>query len=437
MSEKKIPRYFLGLFTVDSWREFKNNGGKIMGFNEKKTKAAQQLVPGDKVLCYLTKVSAFIGVMEVTGPAYTDHSPIWSDGVFPVRLPVSLLHETSLTAALPIRSLSQKLSFMKNSKSNIGWTIHVRTSPRLWNTKDAIVVTKALAKLASADQEIRKSVSSKSKQVSGKLFKETHFPLSTRVGLLIQKSKLVFENLPPDLISSYDNAISFNKVTGYSVNVPISTTCKPTAMCIKTCYFATGAPSWTNSLRHQARVFASIKADPIQFAERVALEYDKLGLTFLRWNGGGDLFVESVTAINHLGKIRPDIVLWVVTRIPEFAAQVDDLENVFIHFSLDKHSISRRAQFLNLKPRSTNYFFSYQCEPDENPNPKRIGRAAVIFFDNYRPSGDVTLFKSEILCPLNGKEDISGTCVECRRCFNGDAVRYEKISSNIAVTDAS
>ena len=144
MSSKKLPRYFLGLFTVDSWREFKRNGGKITGFNEKKAHAAQQLVLGDKILCYLTKVSAFIGVMEVTGPAYIDQTPIWSDGLFPVRLPVRLIHEASLSAALPIRSLSEKLSFMKNSESNTGWTIHVRTSPRLWSTKDAIVVVNAI-----------------------------------------------------------------------------------------------------------------------------------------------------------------------------------------------------------------------------------------------------------------------------------------------------
>jgi hypothetical protein len=34
------------------------------------------------------------------------------------------------------------------------------------------------------------------------------------------------------------------------------------------------------------------------------------------------------------GRKRPDIVLWVVTRIPEWAAKIEDLPNVFIHFSL-------------------------------------------------------------------------------------------------------
>ena len=29
-------RSFLGLFTIESWREFKRHGGHVMGFNEKK-----------------------------------------------------------------------------------------------------------------------------------------------------------------------------------------------------------------------------------------------------------------------------------------------------------------------------------------------------------------------------------------------------------------
>ena len=99
------------------------------------------------------------------------------------------------------------------------------------------------------------------------------------------------------------------RLPGYSVNVPIAETCLPTAMCMKTCYFARGAASWANSLRHQRKVHASMQSDPVAFAERVAMEYDNLGLTFIRWNGGGDLFEESVTTVNYLAKMR-------VTRTP-------------------------------------------------------------------------------------------------------------------------
>jgi hypothetical protein len=430
-SGERLPTDYLGVFSVESWREFLSHGGNVMGFNEKKAGIASRLFPGDRILCYLSKVSAFVGWMEVVGPSYIETKPLWSDGLYPVRLPVRVIKNLALSNAVPIKSLSAELSFMRGLTGGGGWSIYVRSSPRRWNAADSLVVREAISRNAAKTtaaanknvnfQELDSLITGKSVKVK--------FKADSRVMRVIQKTESVLAGDSEKIIGSYDKVLSFNKVTGYSVNVPIASTCRPTATCIQTCYFAKGAPSWTNSLKHQAAVQALIKVDPIAFAERVALEYDQLNLSFLRWNGGGDLFAESVSAINYLGMIRPDIILWVVTRIPEFAAQIAELKNVFIHFSLDKHSVSRREQFIRLKPRSKNYFFSYQCEPDEQPEPQRLGGAAVLFFDSYRPTGDVKHYKKEIVCPLNGKVDISETCVQCRRCFDGAAVSYEKISS--------
>ncbi len=249
-------------------------------------------------------------------------------------------------------------------------------------------------------------------------------PRSVRVGRVMEKTRGIMESEQTELLGSYENALSFNKVTGYSVNVPIGATCRPTAVCMKTCYFAVGAPSWSNSLRHQWKVMATMQANPAAFAERVAMEYDRLGLTFIRWNGGGDLFKENVEAINHLGKIRPDIPIWVVTRLPDWAAQIEQAPNVFIHFSLDKHSLGRRADFLKQKPRSQNHFFSYQCDRDEVPDAAGLEGIAVLFFDSYKPTGDVRKYRREVVCPLNGKDDITDVCRRCRRRFDGSAVSF-------------
>ena len=43
------PVDFLGVFTVESWREFLRHGGQVMGFNAKKAGIARQngAVPGN------------------------------------------------------------------------------------------------------------------------------------------------------------------------------------------------------------------------------------------------------------------------------------------------------------------------------------------------------------------------------------------------------
>ena len=397
-----------------------------MGFNEKKVKIASRLRPGDRIICYLSKVSAFIGILEVTGPSYHDTTPIWSGGVFPTRLPVSILEEVDLSEAVPIRSLKDKLSFLIAAGYSPYWTIHVLSSPRAWKARDGQTVQEAL--------KAAKGIHSASAFVS---ISGTSGPIATgrrkktignhvRVGRIIEKTRALSAAEDAGLLGSYENALSYNKVTGFSVNVPIAETCRPTAMCMKTCYFASGAPSWSNALRHQRKIHASIKDDPAAFAQRVALEHDRLGLTFIRWNGGGDLFAENVATINHLARIRPDMILWVVTRIPEWAAQIDDLPNVFIHFSLDKHSLSRREKFIKLKPKSPNFFFSYQCDKDEIPDVTQLRHVSVLFFDNYAPTTDVKRYEADVVCPLNGAADIRNICERCRRCFNGKAVEHSQ-----------
>ena len=119
------------------------------------------------------------------------------------------------------------------------------------------------------------------------------------------------------------------------------------------------------------------------------MEYDRLQLSFIRWNGGGDLFPESVQAINYLGRVRPDIFIWVVTRIPELAAQIEEAENVYVHFSLDRHSWSRLRKLESLPKKTKKYFYSYQCEPKEIPDPKKMKEVSVLFFDEYVPNTDL------------------------------------------------
>ena len=314
---------------------------------------------------------------------------------------------------------------MRTAANNTGWTIHVRSSPRRWRDDDAAAVLDALAKnsrpapSSNGREELPSGVTAPRRRAK--------FPRTVRVGRIIAKTERLKDDEAPERLSSYEAVLSYNKVTGYSVNVPIAETCRPTAMCMKTCYFASGAPSWSNALRHQRKVYETMKADPKGFAERVALEYDRLDLSFLRWNGGGDLFRENVQAINYLGQARPDIILWVVTRIPSWAAQINHAPNVFIHFSLDKHSLGRRGQFLALKPKSHNYFFSYQCDKGEVPSLQNLQHVAVMFFDNYQPTTDLKQFPEEIVCPLNTVEDISDVCVKCRRCFNGAATKFERL----------
>jgi hypothetical protein len=56
--------YWLDLFTGTTWQEFLDAGAGVSGFRERRWKTVQRIKPGDYLLCYLTGVSRFIGVLE-------------------------------------------------------------------------------------------------------------------------------------------------------------------------------------------------------------------------------------------------------------------------------------------------------------------------------------------------------------------------------------
>lgn len=70
--------YWLNLFTVETWKEFQDHGGNVSGFNEKRWSTVRRIKPGDYLLCYLTRVSRWVGLLEVVGEPFFDEEPIWS-----------------------------------------------------------------------------------------------------------------------------------------------------------------------------------------------------------------------------------------------------------------------------------------------------------------------------------------------------------------------
>jgi len=211
--------------------------------------------------------------------------------------------------------------------------------------------------------------------------------------------------------------ISRNRVTGWTINVPIHATCQPTKVCAATCYAATGGPACPNNLEKQHRVWMKLEADPQGAAERIDRELAKVKARFLRWNGLGDLTQGAVEAVRILALRRPDLPIWVVTRKPLIAATLPDLPNVFVHLSIDRSSASRLLAWLAIPHKPSRWFASYQAEPGEDIQIDALPGFSVLFRHNYK--GDVEPPPS---CPLNGASSIDGGCLACGRCWSDAAV---------------
>lgn len=137
-------KYWLDLFTWTTWQEFLSRGANISGFSDRRWNIVKKIKHGDMLICYLTGISRFFALLEVTGSPYRDETPLWSEAPFPCRVPVKLLLELSPEMAVPVQTLKDDLSYFQSAKSPHSWTGHFRGSPTEETLNDAQVIIKSL-----------------------------------------------------------------------------------------------------------------------------------------------------------------------------------------------------------------------------------------------------------------------------------------------------
>jgi hypothetical protein len=137
--------YWLDLFTAVTWDQFLKHGGNISGFRESRWNTVKKMAKGDYLLCYLTGVSRFIGILEVTSAAFKkEDRDIWIDESFPCRLGVKQIVELTPETAVPVLELRNQLTYFQNLKSPHAWSGYFRSSPAKMNQADGEAVVKAL-----------------------------------------------------------------------------------------------------------------------------------------------------------------------------------------------------------------------------------------------------------------------------------------------------
>jgi hypothetical protein len=125
------------VFTPETWLEFINAGSTVTGFRPFRWKLIQQFRPGDLILCYLARVSTWIGILEIQSKPYQDHSRIiWRNDLFPCRVDVKVVIALSLETAVPIKELQHRLSIFGRKK----WSVSFMASPSRWTSADAEAV---------------------------------------------------------------------------------------------------------------------------------------------------------------------------------------------------------------------------------------------------------------------------------------------------------
>jgi hypothetical protein len=135
--------YWLCLFNAQSWQEFQEAGGHVMGFPETRQNTVKRIKPGDYLIAYMTKVSRWIAVLEVTSDPYDDLTRIWKQALFPCRVNVKTLTSLPPELGVPVLSISKELRMFDSMKTP-NWGLLFRIAPRELHSDDGAFITNAI-----------------------------------------------------------------------------------------------------------------------------------------------------------------------------------------------------------------------------------------------------------------------------------------------------
>ena len=149
--------YYLDLFSPETFEAFSRSDRSVSGFRLRQQKTAERINIGDKLICYMTKLSRWVGVLEVISPSYEDSTPrfLADNDPFVVRFTVKPIVWLDKEQAVPIRedAVWNTLSFTKgHEKTSAIWTGRVRSSLARIDLRDGQFLERLLLAQANGGQ---------------------------------------------------------------------------------------------------------------------------------------------------------------------------------------------------------------------------------------------------------------------------------------------
>lgn len=133
--------YYLNLFSPETYEAFSKSKRDLSGFRGRQKNAASRIKPGDIFVCYMTKLSRWVGLLEVTSQPFQDETPLFysQDDPFIIRFRVRPIIWLGKKLAIPIKDdeVWNNLSFTKNQdKKSSTWTGKLRSSLNKLENRD-------------------------------------------------------------------------------------------------------------------------------------------------------------------------------------------------------------------------------------------------------------------------------------------------------------
>jgi len=150
--------YYLNLFSPETYETFSNSDRTVSGFRVRQRALAERISVGDKFICYMTKLSRWVGVLEINSDWYEDNTPLYAeDDPFVIRFKVRPIVWLEKQNTIPIREdfIWENLSFTKGlDKSGSQWTGRLRSSLALISDDDGCFLEEIISAQAGHHPQV-------------------------------------------------------------------------------------------------------------------------------------------------------------------------------------------------------------------------------------------------------------------------------------------
>ncbi len=143
--------YWSDLFTPETFEAFARSDRSISGFRESQRSMAERVGVGDKFICYMVRMSRWIGILHVLEGPFTDNTPIFvpDDDPFVVRFKVKSAVWLPLERTIPIHEpeVYSRLTFTRDVRPGGYWLGPLRRSLVNLNQEDGAFLESLLQRL--------------------------------------------------------------------------------------------------------------------------------------------------------------------------------------------------------------------------------------------------------------------------------------------------
>lgn len=144
------PRNWMLVSGIGNFRATRDLGFTVQGIKSRHRRKAERMVPGDRIVYYVTGLKAIAGIATITSPYFESHERIWSSADpkkdaedYPFRVGIAPDLILAEPAFIPAEPLALAMEYTKRWPAK-NWTLAFQGNVHLLNGADYALIRAAL-----------------------------------------------------------------------------------------------------------------------------------------------------------------------------------------------------------------------------------------------------------------------------------------------------